>query len=1069
MPDGGTPEHGAGIGTGGLEDPRAPWEQDVEDPAAPRALLAVMFTDIVGSTELATAFGDKRWRELLEQHDVAIREQIARFEGREVDTAGDAFFATFGRPIQAVDCALESARAVRRLGLRIRAGIHMGECVVTADKVRGVTVHIGARVGAKAKGDEVLVSGTVRDTLVGQGLTFEDRGEQTLKGVEGRWRLFAVEPRVRDNEADLPPLLETHIPAPPPPAWKKPRVLVAAAVAVALLAGAIGYVVTRGGGLSNVPADSLAAIDSGSGAVTESFPVGRRPVGVAAARDGVWVTNSIDRTVSHVASDGGAVRRSGVLGSGPSEIAIGPTAVWVANIDGRSISRIDPRTATEIEGDRLQAGNGLSGITYGAGAIWITNAIDGTVWQIDEKTGAKVREIIVGPALRDVAADQQAIWVASETAGTVTKISPTSGAIVDVVNVGNGARAVAIGAGAVWVANAFDGTVSRIDANGSVTNTIAVGNGPRSLAIAKGKVFVANEGDSTVSIVDAGSRRVIQTIRLGNAPMSLATAGDRVWVSVRGGTLSYRGGTLRFGTAFPAESMDPARGWSQFGFAMVPATHDGLTGFKKVGGVEGGVVLPNLAEEMLPPTDDGKTYSVTLRRGLRYSDGSPVRASDVRKSFERQYLMDAPALVFYGAIKGTDACSPERCDLSEGIVTDDAARTVTFHLRQAEPDFFYHLAFPTAAIVPSTMPMKDAGYTAVPGTGPYRMAKVTGDNSGGEVQMERNPHFRSRGPVQPEGFPDRIVVRWGGTPEGVVESVKRGDVDFTIDAQELGEDTAKLLNEVPAQVHIFDGLTVFYAGLNPNIPPMDDVRVRRALNFAVDRRAMGAFLASAQYGGTTCQVLAKNLLGYRPYCPYTTDPSESGTWSGPDLATARRLISDAGARGKTITIWVPEDAPTRPAGEAIAAAARSIGLRAVIRNPDEFPFERQFDPKAFQVIISGWFADYPAPSNFILPLLACPSLIIELTGLQEAPANLAHFCDRRIDAITLRAIAEQQRDPLKSAELWAEVDRAYVDTAAWIPFASFRTLTLVSARVGNVLSNPSHGPILSQMWLTDRK
>ncbi|MGH2728327.1 MAG: hypothetical protein ACRDKS_15265, partial [Actinomycetota bacterium] len=139
------------------------------------------------------------------------------------------------------------------------------------------------------------------------------------------------------------------------------------------------------------------------------------------------------------------------------------------------------------------------------------------------------------------------------------------------------------------------------------------------------------------------------------------------------------------------------------------------------------------------------------------------------------------------------------------------------------------------------------------------------------------------------------------------------------------------------------------------------------------------------------------------------------------------------------------------------------------RNPDEFPFERQFDPKAFQVIISGWFADYPSPSNFILPLLACPSLIIELTGLQEAPANLSHFCDRRIDAITLRAIAEQQRDPLKSADLWAEVDRAYVDTAAWIPFASFRTLTLVSARVGNVLSNPSHGPILSQMWLTDRK
>ncbi|MGH2728326.1 MAG: adenylate/guanylate cyclase domain-containing protein, partial [Actinomycetota bacterium] len=327
-----------------------------------------MFTDIVGSTELATALGDKRWRELLEQHDVAIREQIARFEGREVDTAGDAFFATFGRPVQAVDCALESARTVRRLGLRIRAGIHMGECVVTQEKVRGVTVHIGARIGAKARGDEVLVSSTVRDVLTGQGFTFSDRGEQTLKGVEGKWRLYGVEPRVRDNEADLPPLLETHIPPPPHPAWKTPRVLTAAAVALAVLIGAIAFVVVRGsGGLASVPADSLASIDASSGAITDAIPVGRRPVGVAVSRDGLWVANSIDRTASKVTADGRTVRRTNALGAGPAGIAVGPTSIWVANIDGRSLSRIDPSRASEIENGRVETGNGLSGITYGAG------------------------------------------------------------------------------------------------------------------------------------------------------------------------------------------------------------------------------------------------------------------------------------------------------------------------------------------------------------------------------------------------------------------------------------------------------------------------------------------------------------------------------------------------------------------------------------------------------------------------------------------------------------------------------------------------------------------------------
>src|SRR5919106_4764649 len=232
--------------TEGLADPRAPWEELIEDSNAPRKLLAVLFTDIVGSTELATSLGDKRWRELLEQHDAAVRGQLARFGGTEVDTAGDAFFATFELPARAVDCALESMRAVRRLGLRIRAGVHMGECVVSDGKVRGVSVHIGARVAAKARGDELLVSSTVRDILAGAGLKFLDRGERTLKGVDGRWRLYAVEPRERDNEVDLPPLLELEIAKPPPPWWKTRRTLVAGIVALAVLIGAVTFVLADG-------------------------------------------------------------------------------------------------------------------------------------------------------------------------------------------------------------------------------------------------------------------------------------------------------------------------------------------------------------------------------------------------------------------------------------------------------------------------------------------------------------------------------------------------------------------------------------------------------------------------------------------------------------------------------------------------------------------------------------------------------------------------------------------------------------------------------------------------------
>ena len=1059
-------------GPAGLEDPRAPWEESIEDPAAPRALLAVMFTDIVGSTELATALGDKRWRELLEQHDTAVREQIARFEGREVDTAGDAFFATFGRPVQAVDCALESARAVRRLGLRIRAGIHMGECVVTKDKVRGVTVHIGARVGAKARGDEVLVSSTVRDTLVGQELSFSERGEQMLKGVEGKWRLYAVEPRVRDNEADLPPLLETHIPPPPPPAWKKPRVLIASAVALALLAGAITFVITRGGGLSSVPADSLAAIDASSGEITEAIRVGRRPVGVAAGRDGVWVANSIDGTASHIASDG-QIRRTGVLGAGPAGIAIGPTTVWIANLDGRSISRVDPSSAREVEGGSVTTGNGLSGITYGAGAVWISNAVDGTVWKIEESSGKKMLEIPVGPELRDIAAVDDAVWVASETAGTVTQLNPSSGSIVRVVQVGNGARAVAVGAGAVWVANAFDGTVSRIDPNdGRITNTIAVGRQPRAMAIGRGQVFVANELDGTISMIDAASRRLTRTISVGSAPMALAADGDRVWMSVRGGPLRYRGGTLRFGTSQEVATLDPAFMWDDVGFAIVPATHDTLVSYKKVGGVEGGVVLPNLAEELLPPTDEGRTYSFTLQPGLRYSNGTAVQASDIRKSLERMFLADATSKVFYGAIKGADACSPERCDLSQGVVTDDRTRTVTFHLQRAVPDFPYQLAHPMGALVPPGTPPKDVGITAVPGTGPYAVTSAEGDSKGGRAVLERNPHFRSRGAARPEGYPDRIILSWGGSPAGHLDAVKEGSEDWAIAALEDDVDPARVATEIPAQFHVFEQQSVFFATLNQNIPPLDDVRVRRAINYAVDRRALTDHVGGPILAGATCQVFAKNLLGYQPYCPYTKDPTPAGNWTAPDLATARRLVRESGTRGQRITIWTPPFEFFEGAAAIVADALGAIGYRPTIRQVPNFIEDFQgvaAESKAFQMLLLGWFVDYPSPSNFVMPVLMCPAAYNEFAGLPDASANVANFCSPDIDRMTLRALAVQQDDPLRSADLWAEIDRTLTDAAPWVSFATRRVATIVSSRVGNVLYNPTLGPLITQMWLTDRK
>ncbi len=162
-------------------------------PEPERVLATVMFTDIVGASERAAGLGDRRWHDLLDSHHALIRRQLNHFRGREIDTAGDGFLATFDGPARAVRCASTISDGVRSLGIEVRAGLHTGECEMMGDKLAGIAVHIGSRVAALARPGEVLVSSTVKDLVAGSGLSFQDRGIQSLKGIPGEWRLFAVE------------------------------------------------------------------------------------------------------------------------------------------------------------------------------------------------------------------------------------------------------------------------------------------------------------------------------------------------------------------------------------------------------------------------------------------------------------------------------------------------------------------------------------------------------------------------------------------------------------------------------------------------------------------------------------------------------------------------------------------------------------------------------------------------------------------------------------------------------------------------------------------------------------
>ena len=269
-----------------------------------RLLTTVLFTDIVGSTERASEVGDKRWHQIVNAHHALVRRRLKQHGGREIDTAGDGFFATFDQPAEAIRCAEEIVGDVKRLGIEIRAGIHMGEVEVIGPKVGGIAVHIAARVMSKAGPGQVLVSSTVRDLMSGSDLEFEDLGSHELKGVPAQWRLYAVgQPEAPPAEGPL--VVEEARPRRFPVA---PVVIGAAVVLAAILAPLLATRGRKSGTLSPRP-NTVVRIDP-TGAVAGAVAVGRNPGAVAAQGTTIWVANADDGTVEAVDDRTGSAIRT---------------------------------------------------------------------------------------------------------------------------------------------------------------------------------------------------------------------------------------------------------------------------------------------------------------------------------------------------------------------------------------------------------------------------------------------------------------------------------------------------------------------------------------------------------------------------------------------------------------------------------------------------------------------------------------------------------------------------------------------------------------------------------------
>lgn len=527
-------------------------------------------------------------------------------------------------------------------------------------------------------------------------------------------------------------------------------------------------------------------------------------------------------------------------------------------------------------------------------------------------------------------------------------------------------------------------------------------------------------------------------------------------------TSEHRGGTLKMLWGSAGTSIDPATDYDRNWF-ILRMTHDGLMAWKQVGGAEGNDLVPNLATETPTPTEDGMVWTFQLRDGIAFSTGVEVKASDVAYSLTRQFKIPGPGVGLYANIVGAEACieTPESCDLSQGVVADDAAGTVVFNLTQPDPDFLQKLALPFAYVVPSDTPVADTGTTPIPGTGPYVLTDYAPNSS---MSLERNPEFAEwSADAQPDGYPDQIEVEIGVSDENAVTQIQNGEADYMIDSppvDRLGE----IAEQNAEQIHITPTTIQYHMTLNTRVAPFDNQQVRQALNYAVDRNAVIGLFGGEALATPGCQILPPDFPGHEDYCPYTVDP-EAGTWSAPDLEKAQQLVDESGTKGAAVEVIASTDETNKAMALYFVSVLDELGYDASLKSLNSdiaYSYVQDSRNKA-QMYYTYWAPDYTAPSNFLSIMVGCD-------GFREASTaspNLAEFCDPEIDALTKQAEQTQITDLDAAAALWAEIDAKVTDAAPHVELFTANKLDFVSERLGNYQYSPSvtGNFLISQAWV----
>ena len=990
-----------------------------------------------------------------------LGEALALWRGAPLADVGDEAFA------QAEIARLEELRAAV-LEDRIEADLALGR----HGDVVGELEALAAAHPVRERLYQQLMIALYRCGRQAEALAVYRSARTTLVeelGIEPGPGLKRVERAILEQDAslDAPAIAATKAERPSSvAAARRARLLTAAAavllVTVALLLG--GSSASRGPAASLMAGPDTVGIVDGSRDVLSGVVTGTgRPGGIAYGAGATWITDTADNQLLRVNHTGQVVDRIPV-GRGPGGVAVGDGEVWVANqLDG-TVWEVNPAAGVPVA--KIGVGNGPDAVAFGYRSVWVANATDATLSRIDPGSGRSLATIPLGATPAGLAVGARGIWVTSPDSGQLLLVDPHSNRVSRSFPVGISSAGVAVGAGSVWVGDS-GGAVARVDPVTGRVRKVRAGGSPDGIAYADSAVWVADSQGGTVLRIDpqTGSARLIP---VGNEPAMLAPAGGGVLVTVLPSLASHRGGTLTLIAQLSPhdQATDPAAAYSVPMWQMLSVTNDGLAGYRRTGGPAGNTLVPDLATALPAPVNRGTTYTFHLRPGIRYSDGTPVRPEDFRRAIERvfrlNYLTGAAGL--YTGIAGADQCTrtPGHCDLARGIVTNDKTNTITFHLTAPDPDFLYKLAFAFADAVPPSTPDHLIGPAQLPATGPYMTKSFVPRH---RWVLVRNPRFHQwSNQAQPGGYPSRIILRLDIPPGPAVNAVEHNRADVLLSPPQAR--IHELATRYPGQLHSGpEGATIGLV-LNTRVWPFNVLAARQALNYAIDRATLVQLIGGPLMEQPTCQILPPAMPGYRPYCPYTTDPSPSGGWTAPDLARAEQLVRVSGTRGAKVTVTgaFGMGIPVQATGRYLVSVLNQLGYRASLQVITEWNAynRRLYDSRQrMQVGWFAWYQDYPAPSDFISPLLACHSFVPDNPG----NLNAAEFCNQRIDAQATQALALQPSAPSAAGSLWARIDQEIVGQAPWVPVYNPRSLVVLSRRVGNYQFDPYWSVLIDQLWV----